>query len=264
MYCKNCGKEVLETSIFCSNCGKRIEEEDAGLTKKKIHIARKVGLVIALLAVLLLGGVVIYLNVMKKDIHVKSIYHDDYDGVYREIEIDSKEKKINLDGGSWHSRYGIEATYCINNNQIDFSGYDEEGKLCKIAYKFKTENKGETVYFYSDEEETEGYAWKATIEEDTYYTYNNSKDVVWQKESKIEGNRIICTFKKSSNNQVINFYYETEKNKLKIYRIEKDGSRSSIPVTIITATDKIEGEKDILELLQEADSISYLVSGLMG
>ena len=95
MYCKNCGKEVLETSIFCSNCGKRVGEEDAGLTKKKIHIARKVGLVIALLAVLLLGGVVIYLNVLKKDIHVESIQWND-NGPFTEVEIDSKEKKIKL------------------------------------------------------------------------------------------------------------------------------------------------------------------------
>ena len=251
MYCKNCGKEVLETSIFCSNCGKRIGEEDAGLAKKKIHIARKVGLVIALLAVLLLGGVVIYLNVMKKDIHVESIQRNYDDGSHIEFEIDTKEKKIKING--------VEATYCINNNEIEFSGYDEEGKLQKVAYKFKTENEGKTVYLYTDEEEVEGYVWKGTVEENTFYVYKRDEFGEWQYEEKIEGNRIICTYKLSDDNGVINVYYETEENKLKIYEIAEDGSRSSTPRTIITATDIIEGKKDIIELLQEEEIFWYII-----
>ena len=270
MYCKNCGKEVLETSIFCSNCGKRIGEEDAGLAKKKIHIARKVGLVIALLAVLLLGGVVIYLNVMKKDIHVESIQWNCSDGVHREIEIDSKDKKIKLDGiytnDNGFLRYGMEATYCINNNEIEFSEYDEEGKLQKVAYKFKTENKGKTVYLYPDDEDREGYVWKMTIEENAFYFYLRDAYGELQYAEKIEENRIICTGGESSSGGFRvsggSYYYETEKNKLKLYAIAEDGSCSSTPGTIITATDKIEGEKDIIELLQEDHIIDYFLFGL--
>ena len=257
MYCKNCGKEVLETSIFCSNCGKRIEEEDAGLAKKKIHIARKVGLVIALLAVLLLGGVVIYLNVLKKDIHVESIQWNDNDNGL-EVEIDSKEKKIKLDG--------VEATYCINNNKIEFSGYDEEGKLQKVAYKFKTENKGKTVYLYPDDEERKGYVWKMTIEENAFYFYlRDAYGELLQYADKIEENRIICTGGELSSGGFRvsggSCYYETEKNKLKLYAIAEDGSCSSTPCEIITATDKIEEEKDIIELLQESYIIQYFLFG---
>lgn len=250
MYCKNCGKEVLETSIFCSNCGKRIGEEDAGLTKKKIHIAKKAGLVIALLAVLLLGGGVIYLNVMKKDIHVESIQWND-NGSFTEVEIDSKEKKIKLDG--------VEITYCINNNGIEFSGYDEEGKLQKVVYKFKAENKGKTVYLYPDDEEREGYVCKMTVEENVLYYYLRGGVLECQFEEKIDGNRIISTHKFFDDNTFYSssYYYETEENKLKEYEIAEDGSCSSTPTTIITATDKIEGEKDIIELLQERAFISY-------
>lgn len=248
MYCRKCGKEVAETSAFCPNCGERIGKE--ATAKKKIQISRKTCIVTALLAVLLLGGVVIYLNVMKKDIHVESIQWND-NGPFTEVEIDSKEKKIKLDG--------VEGTYCINNNKIEFSRYDEEGKLQKVAYKFKTENKGKTVYLYPDDEEREGYVCKMTVEENVLYYYLRGAYEELQYTCKIEENRIIYTDGELSGGSFddSSVYYKTEENKLKIYGIAEDGSCSSTPATIITATDKIEGEKDIIELLQESDIINY-------
>lgn len=254
MYCRKCGKEVAETSAFCPNCGERIGKE--ATAKKKIQISRKTCIVTALLAVLLLGGVVIYLNVLKKDIHVESIqwnYNDNDNGL--EVEIDSKEKKIKLDG--------VEVTYCINNNKIEFSGYDEEGKLQKVAYKFKTENKGKTVYLYPDDEERKGYVYKMTVEGNTLYFYLRDAYRELQYTDKIEENRIIYTDGESSgvSSDDGSVYYETEENKLKIYNIAEDGSCSSTPFEIITATDKIEEEKDIIELLQESYIIRYFLYG---
>lgn len=251
MYCRKCGKEVAETSAFCPNCGERIGKE--ATAKKKIQISRKTCIVTALLVTMVLVSVVVYLNVIKKgEIHIESYQEYLLDGELRhEYEIDSEEKKIKLDG--------VEITYCINNNGIEFSGYDEEGKLQKVVYKFKAENKGKTVYLYPDDEEREGYVCKVTVEENVLYYYWRGAYGELQYTYKIEENRIIYTGGESSG---VSFddgsvYYKTEENKLKTYEIAEDGSCSSTPCEIITATDKIEGEKDIIELLQERLIINY-------
>lgn len=43
MYCRNCGKEVLETDKFCVNCGNAIEVNTAQTTETKTTINNKQG-----------------------------------------------------------------------------------------------------------------------------------------------------------------------------------------------------------------------------
>ena len=35
MYCKNCGKEIKDGSLFCTNCGAKTEETENQLEKHR-------------------------------------------------------------------------------------------------------------------------------------------------------------------------------------------------------------------------------------
>lgn len=243
MYCRKCGKEVAETSAFCPNCGERIGKE--ATAKKKIQISRKTCIVTALLVTMVLVSVVVYLNVIKKgEIHIES-YQEYLDGeLWCEYEIDSEEKKVlsQYYGGnvvSWET----ETTYCINNNEIE-ALVDHEKWQCKATIRFETENKGKTAYIvYYDQEGDADREQKVCWTEDnvvTFYEYYDGEETCWC-EFKIAEGRVIGKTEVSDFTDTC----EIEENKLKLL------SEETSYYGIYTATDKIEGDDDIAELLFE-------------
>lgn len=249
MYCRKCGKEVAETSTFCPNCGERIGKE--AVATKKMQISRKACIVTALLVVLLLGSVAVYLMVMKKgEIHIESWQLGDGNGrFFLEYEIDSKEKKIlfwNSDGSS------REAFYCIGNNEIELLLYDGEGdEQGKEIIRFETENKGKTAYVGWYEAEG-GVDWdtKICLTEDnvvTVYDYNEGEEDL-ACECKIERGRLFI----KNDSRDYTATCEIEENELKF--LWNDTSVCNI----MTATDKIEGDDDIAELLFETAIVDSL------
>lgn len=53
MYCKNCGSEIKEDSVFCPNCGTKIGEKKAGNNINYISKSGKSKLATALFAIFL-------------------------------------------------------------------------------------------------------------------------------------------------------------------------------------------------------------------
>lgn len=241
MYCRKCGKEVAETSAFCPNCGERIGKEAAAT--KKMQISRKACIMTVLLVVLLLGSVAVYLMVIKKgDIHIESYQAcDDDDGEsFLEYEIDSKEKKILV----WsYSELWREAFYCIGNNEIELLIYDGEGdEQGKGIIRFETENRGKKAYvgWYKAEG---GIDWdtKICLTEDnvvTVYDYNEGEED-FTHEYKIERGRLFVKGDSWDDTATC----EIKENELKVLW--------TLGYDIMTATDKIEGDDDIAELIFE-------------
>ena len=253
MYCRKCGKEVAETSAFCPNCGERIGKEAAAT--KKIQISRKACIVTALLVVLLLGSVAVYLMVMKKgDIHIESYQlggDDDGESVL-EYEIDSKEKKILV----WsYSELWREAFYCIGNNEIELLLYDGEGdEQGKEIIRFETENRGKTAYIGWNEEGGIDWVSKICLTEDnviTLYDYNEGEED-FQCELKIERGRLFEKYDSRDDTATC----EIKENELKV--LWDEGPAYHYYYNIVTATDKIEGDDDIAELLFEAAIVGRL------
>lgn len=98
MFCKKCGAQIEDNSVFCKECGERLEEQQKKLMPKK---KKRIIIISAAAAVLVIAGIifgVLYTNYVKeqeKEVFLEvSLYEQDGDNYFL-LTAESFAKKFN-------------------------------------------------------------------------------------------------------------------------------------------------------------------------
>lgn len=204
MFCRQCGFENKDDSNFCKKCGSKlvkISEEPVTQENGKKNIAIIIGAVIALLVVLIIGGVLIYKLVsannsskaLPAEIETEAEDEDEDD----EINVSDEEENTGNDTEKEKESQTVEVKEDDNNQNSD----GKYRQSISIAY---------------DDIKSEEAAIREQVNSNSLnYTYHEyrTEDLVWKREYWSDGDNLIFAYFSEASDGSLDqrFYFKDRK-----------------------------------------------------